>query len=58
MSKNGQKCILNCLLDSGSQRSYLSDEVAKELDIKKTGPAVQNEDVFRGRYEGSNGSPH
>ena len=26
--------MLNCLLDSGSQRSYLSDEVTKGLGIK------------------------
>ena len=33
MAKNGHIYMLNCLLDTGSQRSYLSDEEPKELGI-------------------------
>ena len=40
--KNGHKYILNCLLDSGNQRSYLSNEVANGLNIKIDSlPALQ-----------------
>ena len=42
VSKNGHKYLLNCLLDSGSQRSCMSNEVNKRLGIKiDSFPALQ-----------------
>ena len=35
VSKGGQKHNVNCMLDTGSQRSYFSKEVAEKLKCKK-----------------------
>ena len=34
VTRSGKRCTLNCLLDSDSQWSHLSDEVAKRIRIK------------------------
>ena len=34
VSKNQEKCTFNCLLDTGSQRSYLSSEGAERLNCR------------------------
>ena len=61
VSKNGHKYMLNCLLDSSSQRSYLSDEVVKGLGIKIDSLPAQQFNMkmfFRERYVVSKGRSH